>query len=68
MRHCSNARGDIRTYSNDDLKRYYPWTIIAPNIPKDHLPVTGDDHELKGLHFAKVGQNTATNQKYSNHK
>ena len=43
IRHCADVK-DIRTYNIDDLKRYYPRTIIAPNISKDTLPITGDDH------------------------
>ena len=45
--HCADIR-DIRVCSIDDilkLKRYYPRTIeVAPNIPKDQLPISGEDH------------------------
>ena len=48
IRHCADVR-DIRTYSIDDLKTYYPRTIVAPNIPKDRLPVTGEDHGFNDI-------------------
>lgn len=44
-RHYSDHK-DIRTYNIDDLTRYYPRTIVSPNVSKEDLPTTGDDHSF----------------------